>query len=337
MNRVEALKILGLDPSASDDDAKKKFRELSKKFHPDVNKEPDAESKFKEINAAYSAVQNPEPEVPFGFGGAQSGQPGGMNDFLRDFIQSQFNINIPNNFVNFNHQSTRNIKSIEIGTNISFEESVTGCERDLNFDRDDPCSVCNGFGFQTVPRSTPCVVCKGKGKQTVQRGGMTFIQTCGSCLGQDKVKVNCKSCNGSSVKSVNKSCRVTIPPGVVDGNVLRLSQMGHFTRPNVMPNRFDVFVKISVKQHPEMKMVDGDVVSNVNISLLDCLQGTTVKVSTVYDTVDVTIPPETKNKDEILIPNHGVGKSGNHRVVVNAKYPEVSSLIEFLKNKEITN
>lgn len=327
MNRTEALRILGLDQSASDDDAKKKFRELSKRYHPDVNKEPDAEAKFKEINAAYSAIQNPEP-------GPSQFPSGGMNDFLRDFIQSQFiNINVPG-FNNVGFSNVRNVRPIEISVQISFEESIKGCERDLTFKRDEPCNTCSGFGYNTVPRVTPCAVCKGKGKQTVNRGGMTFIQTCPSCLGQDRVKVDCKTCNGSAVSSVEKGCRVTIPAGVVSGNILRISQMGHFVGPNVRPNRADVFVSISVDQHPTMKMIDGDVVSTVEVSLLDCLKGTTIKVDTVYDTVDVVIPPETKNKDEIFIPNHGVGRSSNHKIIISTRYPETSSLIEFLSNQD---
>lgn len=320
MNRVEALKILGLDANASDDEAKKKYRELSKKYHPDINKEPGAEDKFKQINIAYKAVTDPEPEPQPQFSSSHFN----FEDLLRE-MQGQFNPNV----------TFRTVPPVEISITISFDESIKGCDRDVVINRTEMCTSCKGIGANFIPRVTPCAQCNGKGQVTLEQGNMKFMRTCPACFGQNKVKVACKGCNSMGGKGAKRNCKVTIPPGVDTGNVLRLSQMGNFV-PNGFRSQYaDAFIKINVTPDPVMKLVGNDVVSTIEVNLIDCLQGVSRKEKTVFGEVDVVIPPGSKNKEEVIIPNHGVrAHLGAHRFVINTKYPDLEKTINLLKTLE---
>ncbi len=319
MNRSEALEILGLTDSSSDEDAKKRYRELTKKYHPDINKEAGAEDKFKKINAAYATLQAPEPEPEVEFGFNPFGQHGsGLHDLFQ-------NLNIQ-----FHHQTHT---PLEINLDVSFEESIKGCRKDLTIDRMDPCDSCKGLGVNFIPRTVVCGTCSGKGQVVVEYGNMKIVRPCQTCGGQNKIRVECKACSGKGGKTSSHTCQVSIPPGIESGNILRMQGMGHFLVGSVPTQYADAFLVLNVKPHVGMQRRGNDVISEVTVPLLDCLQGGTVKRATLYGDVDFEIPAGSKNKDEVLIPGHGVqGTNGNHRFVILTQYPDnPQKLISHLK------
>lgn len=321
MNRNEALQILGLTSEASEEEVKKKYRELTKQYHPDINKTPDAEDKFKKINAAYSAIQNPEPVQQQNF------HPGiNLDDLLRNFQSDIFGAG----------RVHRQVKEIKIPVTITFDESVKGCQKEISITRDEACSSCRGGGFSFIPKATPCATCNDKGRIETAQGNMRFSSTCPTCHGMNKIKVACKGCNGTAVKSATRLCKIEIPEGVISGNMLRLAGMGNFAHAGFGVNYLDAFVNVTVTPRHNMTLVNSDVISNIEVSLLDCLQGTTRKEETVYGEVEIKIPPMSKNKDEVSVPGHGVRSvNGSHKFIIKMNYPQqTDKFIELLKSLE---
>jgi molecular chaperone DnaJ len=303
VNLKEAYQTLGLSESATPEEAKKKYRELAKKLHPDQCKEDGAEDKFKKINEAYECVKT-----------------GKGSD--KEQISSPFDINFNDFNIHNPFSSSRSRKyyaeNIELNTRISFAESVLGCKKQISFRRNSKCNVCNGQGKQRLDNG--CSKCKGQGTVTTVKGNMVFTQTCDKCFGKSNI-INCGSCNGEGFNKADVSIDVTIPGGVVDQNILRLSGMGNFVGVSMFGEQHtDAFLHISVTPEKGLRLEGQDVISELEISLLEALQGKCVEVKTILGNKEITVPPLSKNLEEVLIPNCGVNKRGNQRVILKVQY-----------------
>lgn len=316
MNLNEAYTILELSPGVTPEEAKKKYRELTKKWHPDINKEPEAEDKFKKINEAYQCVQN------------------GKGNDKEEYIDNPFS-----GFGGFNpFGSSRRVREYDFSpivnkTNISFKESVTGCKRDIKYARKAKCQECNGEGISLL--NNGCDKCGGRGQITGRQGMMIFTQTCDKCHGKVKTK-SCEKCAATGVIDSEVSIQVTIPPGIRDGNILKLGGMGHFMANFMgMEQHSDAFLQVEVANDPDLTLIDDNVVSNLTISLLESLKGCKKTVKTIMGDMEIEIKPQSKNKDEVIIPKLGVNLIGNQRVIIDIKYPlDISKLIEVLEKEE---
>lgn len=318
MRLSEAYSILGVNQTSSQDEIKKKYKDLTKKYHPDVNKDADAESHFKKINEAYNVIQKGEPEeANFNYSSA-------IDPF------SIFN-------GSFRRAEQREHVNIVISTNISFQESILGVKRDISFNRKGKCQSCGGHGSSIL--NNGCDQCKGVGRITNRQGNMVSVQTCPKCLGRTKVN-KCEPCDGEGSLDTRVNISVTIPGGVSNGNVLRLSGMGNYMGQGsfmgfATSDHFtDVHLHINVSQDPEMFLENKDVVSKLKVSLLDSLQGCKRTVRTVLGEKEIVIEPLSKNKDEITIYNAGVNRVGHHKIILDVSYPDnAANLISFLKNE----
>ena len=313
MNLKEAYSTLEIPQTSTPEEAKKKFRELSKKWHPDVNKDADAEAKFKKINEAYQVVS--------------SGKSTDREDVQWQGAQQPFN---PFGGHPFGQQRrTFNAQPINIKTTISFKESILGCEKDLKFNRNAKCASCDGAGEMAI--NNGCVVCGGKGQVVKRQGSMIFIQTCSKCNGQTQKK-DCDTCKAKGVLETETSVRVSIPGGIVDGNILNLRGMGHFVGSfGPMEQNSDTHLHVKVASEPGLSLEGTNVITTLELSLQEALQGCKKIVNTINGYQDIEVSPKTRNKDEVIIPHLGVNKTGNQRVILDVKYPEnIPALIEFL-------
>lgn len=315
MNLQEARSILELSESASPEEAKKRYREFTKKFHPDVNKEPGAEDRFKKINEAYQVVssgKSTDREEP-NFG------PFAQNPFAGfDFGgQSRF------------HQA----QHINLDAFISFKESVIGCKKDIKFNRNIKCKDCNGNGHSQI--SNGCDACGGNGQVVSRQGNTIFQRTCNKCGGKIKTQA-CLACNSKGILGAEVSINVTIPGGVVDGNILKLGGMGNFVHSTMGFDQYtDAHMYIHVSAEPGLKIDGNNVVSSLEVSLLDAFVGATKKVHTVFGEHEIQIKPKSRNKDEVVLSNFGVNGTGDHKVILDVIYPEnIEPLINILSNKE---
>ncbi len=315
MNLEEARKILGLSESDGPDEAKKKFRNLSKTCHPDVSKDPEAEDKFKKINEAYEYIKSGKGDEP-------------------DFQDLKSNGSVWSNFGFRNNPFTSThhirIEHIQKDVTISFKESVWGTKKNITFRRKIKCEECRGEG--AVRLNNGCNRCGGIGMINSIRGNMMISQTCPQCLGSTKNE-RCQSCSGNGSKDGTTSLEVTIPPGIMNGNILSLQGMGHYAGKMMgMDQASDIHIVVYVTQESGLHIEGNDVVSHLNISLLDALKGVKKEVKTVDGIKEIDIKPKSKHKDNIFIPKLGVAKVGNHKVVLEVEYPsDIDSIIQILE------
>lgn len=329
MNSKEAFQILGLSEDASAEEIKKKYRELTKKYHPDVCKEPDADKNFAKINDANKIAQSvrdgtyQDPDQFIGNPFSGSGFGFNINDLLNNL----------HGFKNNSHFKRSKIHDEpHVNINISFEESVKGCQKDISFMRQTKCNSCEGQGF--IRKKNDCTKCDGFGRIVSKNKNMISSSTCTSCYGKNISKSNCSACHGEGAIDAESSFQIKIPPGILNEQTLRLGGAGHFFNSSFGEMSGDAFLHVFVEPHPKMKIDGIDVLSEIEISLLDALNGTSKKEETVFGEVDVKIPPKTKNADIVTFNKKGVGKRGDHKFKILVKYPEdISSLIEFLKDK----
>jgi molecular chaperone DnaJ len=320
MNLKDAYSILELDPGTSPEEAKKRYRELTKKYHPDVNKEAGAEDKFKKINEAYTVVST------------------GKSTDREDMHWNRAPQGHANPFDPFGRQGRQvNIVAthIELHTTLSFKESVLGVRRELKFNRSGKCQTCEGQGSSLIDNG--CKQCGGRGQVTTRRGNMIFTQTCDKCYGRVNVEP-CKTCASTGVIDTEVSVNVNIPGGVVDGNVLRLSGMGNFAGGFMGMDQYtDAHLHIKVTPEAGFSLEGTNVVSTLEVSLLEALRGCSKKVKTVLGDREVDVKPMSRNKDEIIISRVGVNRVGNQKVILDVKYPkDINNLIGVLDDSRVT-
>ena len=315
----EAYEILGLSENADELSTKTKYRELTKKYHPDINKEPGSEDRFKKINEAYTRIKkggNDEPSFSNGFEGGFSNFNINLNDFFNPFSNSE---KIVNGDV------------ITIKLKLSFKESIFGCKKDIKYKRNLKCKKCNGEGKELIKNS--CSKCHGIGKIKLVQGNMIFMTTCTNCKGNKNSK-KCFECSGNGFISSNSSIDLTIPGGVRDNNILRVSGMGNFIRNPIQEGYTDIHVHLSIDQdnYFEFNGENEHISSNLDISLIDALTGCSKIVNTLDGEKEIEIPKLSKHKDIISISKMGVNRHGDQKVKLNIIYPDnISELIDFLK------
>lgn len=314
MNLKEAYSILKIPSTSTPEETKKQYKKLTKEFHPDVNKSPGSEDKFKKINEAYSVIQE---------SGDQNLQP----DWNPFSAQRPFSNPFSNPFGKNNRQFFT--ANIDVQTSLSFKDAVQGCKVDLKYARQVKCSHCDGSGEATI--NNGCAACGGRGQATRRQGNAIFVNTCTSCLGK-VMSVACLECNSIGVVEAETSVNVVVPPAVVDGNTLVLKGMGNYTSSimGMVDTYTDAHLHIKVVPEPGLRLVDRDVVSELNISLLNSFQGCTKTTHTLDGDKEIQVPAGIKNKEEIVI-KVGDKKSIKQRIIVLVGYPtDFSKLIDVL-------
>jgi molecular chaperone DnaJ len=312
MRLDEAYKLLELSEDATPDDAKKQFRKMAATLHPDVNKAPDAEEKFKQINEAYECVKN-------GRGSDREGQIS-YDDVPFDpfFGGNPFGGSPFGNMQQ--HQNVIQTENIEVHIPISFKESVLGCKKEVKYKRNAKCNECKGTG--NITKNNGCQKCGGKGRFIQQQRGMVIMQVCDACHGRTNSNP-CSVCSGKCYMQADISLSVTVPPGIIDGNILRIQGKGNFAGPTMFGDGFtDLFCHMHVTQEEGLHIEGNNVVSTLNISLLEALRGSTHSIKTIFGNRQVTVSPQTKHRDEILVPGCGVGGRNPQRVIINIDYPK---------------
>lgn len=297
MNLKEAYATLELAQGASPEEAKKKYRELTKKYHPDVNKESGAEDKFKKINEAYQCVQN-------GKGNDREEMPQ-RNPWGGGFVRQQ----------------VVQLENIQVHTTVSFKESVLGCKKEVKYQRQSKCQNCNGTGEFKL--NNGCKKCGGKGQIINKQSNMVYVSTCDECYGRSTVE-DCKTCHGNGTVHTDVSVHVSVPAGITNGSVLRLQGMGNYAGSfmGLADQHTDTYCHVNVTPEPGLHIDGRSVISTLVISLLDALQGCKRTVKTIQGNKEIQIKPLSRNKDEVIIPHLGVGGIGDHKVLLDVQYPK---------------
>lgn len=325
MNLKTAYQKLQIPEGTPKEEAKKAFKKLAKQWHPDLNKDPQSEAKFKEINEAWQVIES-----------GRSSDPGDNHPSHHGFNINDFISNIGFDFGGFGRQSRQKIHhfpDIYLNETLSFKESVLGCKRELKYKRHGKCQDCQGLGEKTI--NNGCNKCQGKGIFTSQKGNVIMQQVCPDCKGKINSE-SCKPCNATGTIEMDGVLKIDIPP-TTDGDVIDIGGYGHFVGSMMgMDRSTSVLLKIKVIPQKGLSLdEDGNVLSLIQISLLEALTGTKKIVPTIDGDKEISIPKLSKNKDEVILPKLGVMRHANQRNIIEVIYPEdVSQLINTLQDKE---
>jgi molecular chaperone DnaJ len=271
--------------------------------------------------------KDPEPQIfnnPFG---------SGFGGFHRSNIEDLFN-DFFGNGNNRQYQSTK--EDINININLTFEESILGCEKEIKYNKDNKCNGCNGLG--KTPGPSTCRNCNGRGRIIIQQGSFRLEQGCPACRGSGGKMDVCSICNGAGIQNQEISAKLKIPPILRRDQNIRVSGGGHFIAYDQFgqANYSDLYLNPTINNNENIDIIindNGDLVSTINISLLEALEGCKKEVYTVKGNKNIEIKPLSKNKDSIIIPNCGAGGIRSHIIIINVNYPNnINSLIEVLKN-----
>lgn len=304
-DKRDYYEVLGVEKNADDAAIKKAYRNLAKKYHPDMNPgNAEAEVKFKEASEAYAVLSDPDKRRQYDqFGHAafeNGGGGGGFGGF--DFTGADFSDIFGDIFGDLfggrsrGGRSSGPMKGANLRTSVrmTFEEAVFGVTKEIEINVKDPCPTCKGSGAKPGTNPETCPKCGGKGQvvftqQTPFFGTIRNVQTCPDCGGSGKViKEKCTDCHGTGYVSMRKKYSVEFPAGVDNGQCKRMTGLGEPGQ-NGGP-RGDVLVEAVVDRHPVFQRQDRDIFSTVPISYaVACLGG-----EVIIDTVDGPVVYEVK-------------------------------------------
>lgn len=337
--------VLGVSKGASDDEIKKAYRKLAKKYHPDMNPgDKEAEAKFKEVNEAYSILSDKEKRArydQFGHAGVDpnygAGGPGGgfggfdMGDIdLGDIFGSFFG----GGFGGFGGSGQRRNgpqkgESLRANLTITFEEAAFGCEKEINLNRTEECDACHGSGCEPGTTAETCPDCRGTGVVRVQQrtGGFAFSSTapCSRCRGTGKIIHSpCKSCGGSGSVKKSKRITVTIPAGIDDGQAISLRGQGNAGK-NGGPAG-DLIVGVRVKPHPQFRRDGTTVLYEQPVSFFQAAMGAELEIPTIDGKVKYTLPAGTQPGTTFRLRGKGIPElrgrgRGDQYVTVRVQVP----------------
>jgi molecular chaperone DnaJ len=327
--------ILGVPKDASQDDIKAAFRNLARKYHPDVNKAPDAEEKFKEINEAYAVLSDTDKRAAYDrYGQAGVENMGGVPDWttmdFSDLFQDLFGFDFGFGAPRRGRQaSVRRGSDLNINVTLTFEEAAAGVRKDVEVTRDEVCSRCHGTGAEPGTSPTTCPTCGGRGEVRQVRqtllGNMVQVTTCPTCGGKGTVINNpCQVCHGRGLERRTNSRTVDIPAGVDNGTQLRLVGEGNAGGSGGPSG--NLYIKIQVKPHKFFRRMEDDVLLDLDINVAQASLGADIEVPTLDGPTQVTIPAGTQPGRVILLKGKGMphvrgGGRGDQKVVVNIEIP----------------
>lgn len=315
--------VLGVDKSASQDEIKKAYRTLAKKYHPDVSKEPNAQEKFIEVQEAYDTLSDESKRANYDrFGHADPNQFGGAGFGGGDFSGFGFE-DIFSSFFGGGGRSrqTRNGpakgKDLRINISVTFEEAAFGCKKEVNYNRHEECKHCHGTGAENPNDIHTCSTCGGSGR--VVRQQQTFmgvIQTesvCPDCNGNGKtIKKACSHCNGQG--KIRKAVKpiVNIPAGIDDDQTVRLSGLGE-AGVNGGPAG-DLYVHVTVKPHDLFIRDGNDIYLELPVTFSNVALGCEIEVRTLHGMVKLKIPAGTQTGTKFKMANKGINNHTTNRV-----------------------
>jgi molecular chaperone DnaJ len=333
MSNRDYYEILGVGRNASNDEIRAAFRQLARQYHPDVNKEDGAEEKFKEINEAYGVLSDSEKRARYDRFGKEGlgNMGGGFHDYTADFgdifeeLFGQFGFSTRGS----SRRSPRRGRDLQMQVSLTFEEAVFGVEKEIEFQREETCSRCNGSGAEPGTTPTRCSTCNGQGEVRQVRqtflGQMVQTTTCPTCNGRgETIASPCKTCHATGLERKTIQKKVQIPAGVDSGTQIRLAGEGG---PGVFggPNG-SLFLILDVRPHQFFKRRENDILLNLDINVAQAVLGADIEVPTLDGDEKLKIPAGTQPGKVFHIRNKGVphlrrSGRGDQLVIVNVAVP----------------
>lgn len=323
--------VLGVSKDADDAAIKKAYRQLAKKYHPDMNPgDKEAEVKFKEASEAYAVLSDADKRRQYdqfghaafesGAGGAGAGgfDFGDMGDIFGDIFGGDiFGDLFGGGRGRRGGNGPARGADVRVNVRITFAESVTGTSKKIDVTLKDPCNTCNGTGAKAGTKPETCSKCGGKGQvvytQQSMFGMVRNVQPCPDCHGTGKIiKEKCPDCYGTGYISSKKTIEVAIPAGIDNGQCVRISGKGE-PGTNGGP-RGDLLVAVMISSEPGFERDGYNIFSNVNISYPTAVLGGEVKVKTVDGEVIYEVKPGTASGTRVRLKGKGMPTLRNKAV-----------------------
>lgn len=332
--------VLEISKSASEDEIKKAYRKLAKKYHPDMNPgDKNAEEKFKEVNEAYAVLSDPDKKTKYdqfgfaafdqtggggsGFGGFDFSGFGGFGDIFSDFFGGGASSS------STRRNAPQQGEDLEYRLNLTFEEAAFGCKKDVIYARVEKCDKCNGSGSKDGKTET-CPTCHGAGQVRKQMrtafGVMSTSAACDACGGRGKIiKDPCPDCNGKGYVKVKKTVTVTVPAGIDNGEYLRLANRGNDGRNGGTAG--DLLVVVTVRNHQIFERDGSNIYCEIPITFAEAALGAEIEVPTLKESTKYTIPEGTQSGTSFTIRGKGIvsprtGRNGDLIFTVNVEIPK---------------
>jgi molecular chaperone DnaJ len=328
MAERDYYEVLGVKKGATDEDLKKAYRTMGKKYHPDANpgNVAEAEEKFKEINKAYSVLSDKEKRAAYdqfghkAFDGSMGGAGfhGNMDFDMGDIFSSVFGdfFGGGNPFGGRRQQESgpRQGPDVQVTIQIAFEDAVNGAEKELQLSLHDKCETCKGTGSKPGTFPENCKHCGGSGQERVLQqtilGRMTSVRTCSICRGEGKIiRDACQTCSGRGKIKSNKKIAVTIPKGIDNGQSIRITGKGE-PGERGGPNG-DLRVLVYVKPHTRFKRDGMTLRTDINVSMVQAALGDIITIPTVYGDEKYDLKPGTQPGTVAVLKGKGMANVHN--------------------------
>ena len=318
-DKRDYYEVLGVPRDADEAALKKAYRQLAKKYHPDINPgDKEAEAKFKEASEAYAVLSDPEKRRQYdqfghaafdggagGAGGFDFNNMGDMGDIFGDIFGDLFGGGSRRRASNGPMQGA----NVRTSVRITFEEAFRGVDKELDLNLKEECETCHGTGAKPGTEATTCPKCGGKGQVVYTQqslfGMVRNVTTCPDCNGTGKIiKDKYPDCYGSGYITKRKKIQVSIPAGIDSGQSVRIRGKGE---PGINGGpRGDLLVEVIVAQHPKFQRQDMNVFSTESISFPTAVLGGEVRIPTVAGDVMVDVKPGTQSGTKIRLKGKGM-------------------------------
>lgn len=341
----DLYEILGVSKDASESEIKKAFRRRARELHPDVNKAADAEDQFKELNEAYDVLSDPNKRAQYdrfgtipgaaggGYGGGSGyvdfddlfgGGFGGMGDIFSSFFGGQGGQG--------GRPARKEGRDMGVGLRITLEEVARGVEKEIVYDRLEPCPDCKGTGLGENGKVVTCPECGGKGRVvSVQRtflGDMQTATTCKKCNGTgSSIENPCPECEGQGRVPDRQRVTVKVPAGIRDGQQLRVGGFGEAGIQGAQAG--DLIVTCRVQPHEFFERDGDDLHGRANVSFIQAILGAEIEIDGIMpdEKVQVRIPAGCQNEQVVRVKGFGMPRlksdiRGSMYVHVNVVIPE---------------
>lgn len=323
MAKRDYYEVLGLDRNATDDDIKKAYRKMALKYHPDRNPgDKSAEEKFKEVGEAYEVLSDAQKRSVYNqyghaafdprmrSGGGGGGRAGGFHDPF-ELFREVFGGGGGSIFDDLFGTGSRDPTGPQRGSDlrydleITFEEAVLGCEKEISLTKLEACDACRGSGAEAGSSTKICPACGGRGQVVMSRGIFSIAQTCSRCEGAGRViEKPCRQCKGQGRRERLSKITIRIPPGVDAGARLRSSGNGEAGVRGGTPG--DLYVVLHIKAHEIFHRDGDDLVCEVPVRFVEAALGGELEVPTLTGKAQIRIPPGTQSGTVFRLRGKGV-------------------------------
>lgn len=337
ISKQDYYHVLGVSRDASPEEIRSAFRKLAFQCHPDHNHEDGAAEKFKEINEAYQVLSDPGKRANydrFGFSSTEAFGRGfdGFSEFSSD-LGSIFEVffggntrvrqRVPQKGANLNYNLT-----------ISFEESVLGCDKEIEIKRTEDCPICSGQGSEPGTQPIKCPACDGLGEiRQEQRnffGRFVNRAVCDHCHGEGSIITQpCKNCRGTGKERRHRKMMIKIPRGVEDNSRMRLTGEGEAGKWGGPAGH--LYINLSVKDHPFFQRQGNDILYELSLNFTQVALGDEVEIPTIEGKSNLKIPPATQTGEVFKIKGKGIpylNRSGRGDQLVKVKVITPEKLTE---------